>query len=395
MNKNILKTGIQNFIDENLNTDTSSVLFKNPDFDGVKASELAEQLISKKKSEKKLPTWFNTPKIYYPNKLAIEQTSSEITAAYKASLVNGKSLVDLTGGFGIDSFYFAKLLKEITYLEINPELVETVSYNYQVLGVDNIEIIHGDGIEFLKKTSKKFDWIYLDPSRRNNVKGKVFMLQDCIPNVPGHIDLLFDKTENILIKTAPLLDISIGIKELRCVKEIHVVAVKNEVKELLWILNSHSDSKVIKIKAVNIKNKKRETFEFLFHKEKQAGVTYAAPKKYLYEPNSAIMKTGAFNSIAKYYKLDKLHLHSHLYTSDNLISFPGRTFEIINSFPYQRKLLKSKLKTLKKANISTRNFPESVAQIRKKLNIKDGGDDYLFFTTDYKGVKIGIYCKKY
>ena len=160
--------------------------------------------------------------------------------------------MDLTGGFGVDCFYFSKVINNVIHSEINTHLSEIAAHNYKTLGVNNIKAISKDGIEYLKGTEQKFDWIYIDPSRRHDVKGKVFFLRDCLPNVPEHLDLLFHHTKNILIKTSPLLDISSGINELKQVKTVHVIAVNNEVKELLWIL-SKDVSEAITIKATNIK----------------------------------------------------------------------------------------------------------------------------------------------
>src|SRR6056297_302849 len=213
-----------------------SVLLEKPNFEGVSQKELAEQIEAKKKCQDKLTTWFNTPNIYYPNKLNIEQTSSETTAAYKAQMVSGKSLVDLTGGFGVDSYFFSKKMESVLHCEITSELSEIACHNFKVLGQENIECYPVDGVVFLKSSTSNFDWIYIDPSRRNDKKGKVFLLEDCLPNLPENLSLLFEKTQNILVKTSPLLDIKMGIETLEFVKEVHVVAVQNEVKELLFIL---------------------------------------------------------------------------------------------------------------------------------------------------------------
>lgn len=391
MNKETLNTGIQEFINKNLNTDIVSVLLKKSGFTGVSNKELAEQIEAKKKCKNKLPTWYNTPQIYYPNKLNIEQTSSEITAKYKAKIVAGKSLLDATGGFGIDSYFFAKKIDQIHHCEINKNLSKIAAHNFKILGAKNIKNYTQNGIDFLTNSSKNFDWIFIDPSRRNESKGKVFFLADCLPNVPEHLNAIFKKTNNILIKTSPLLDFSVGIKELQFVKEIHVVAVNNEVKELLWVLENNYDKETL-IKTINLKKNKEEHFSFLLPKEKEEISVYSEPLKYIYEPNAAILKSGGFKSVGNHFKVNKLHEHSHLYTSEVLLDFPGRCFKTDNYFPFQKKIIQ-KL-NIKKANISTRNFPESVASIRKKFKIKDGGDNYLFFTKNIKNENIMLICSK-
>jgi len=390
LNENVLNTGNQEFINKNLETDISSLLLKNVPLEGVGIKEAIQQIESKKKCRKKLPSWYNTENIYYPDKLNIEQTSSENTAWYKSGLVSGKSIIDLTGGFGVDSYFFSKKFDRVYHCETNKNLSEIALHNFKVFGIENVSFSNQDGINFLKNTRLKYDWIYIDPSRRDNQKGKVFLLKDCVPDVIENLNLFLTHSENILIKTSPLLDLTIGINELKYVKHIHVVAVENEVKELLWVLENKYMGE-IDIKTINIKEKRNETFDFEIHEESNSIASYSIPKAYLYEPNSAILKAGAFNITSVKFKIDKLHKHSHLYTSDHLINFPGRSFKIEKVLPYNKKALKEA--GIEKANVTTRNFPETVFQIRKKFMIKDGGDLYLFFTTDNEDKKI-IFCTK-
>lgn len=391
MNKNILNTKIQDFINKNLNSDLSTILLKGIPFPNIETKTIIEQIEAKKRSKVKLPNWFSTKNIYYPNKLNIEQTSSEITAKYKSELISGDSIIDLTGGFGIDCFYFSKQFKNVKHCEINELLSSIVKHNYKQLNISNIEALQTDGITYLKRNKRFFDWIYIDPSRRNDRKGKVFFLDDCLPNVPKHLDLLFSHSNNIMIKTSPLLDLSVGINELKHVKTIHVIAVNNEVKELLWVLeNDYTDE--ILIKTANLKKDSKEVFDFSINNEKQSEIQFSKPLTYLYEPNTAILKAGAFNQVSKQLRVFKLHKHSHLYTNNNLIEFPGRVFKIQNTIPYSKKSLKDL--NISKANITTRNFPETVQHIRKKTKIKDGGDIYLFFTTDLNHQKIILITEK-
>lgn len=390
MNPTILHPEIQNYINKNLNTDVSKILFKGTNFSNISTQEIVEQIQAKKKCKDKLPTWFNTKNIYYPNKLNIEQTSSEITANYKANLISGNFLIDLTGGFGVDCYYFSKKISEVYHCEINEALSKIVNYNYEQLEINNIKTITKNGLDYLKSTNKKFDWIYIDPSRRNDKKGKVFLLKDCLPNVPENLDLLFEKSNNILIKNSPILDVKSGINELKYVKEIHIISSNNEVKELLYILEQNY-IKPIQIKTINISKNNLQLFDFKLNTDSIS--TYSLTKKYLYEPNASIMKSGGFNEISNQYKIDKLHTNSHLYTSDKLIDFPGRKFEILHTIPFDKKQLK-KLIPEGKANITTRNFPLTVAQIRKKTKLKDGGKNYLFFTTNLNNKHIVAICKK-
>ncbi|HET8808798.1 MAG TPA: class I SAM-dependent methyltransferase [Flavobacteriaceae bacterium] len=372
----------------------TKLVLKGSPFPKVSVQEIAQQIEGLKKAEKKLPTWFYTKNSLFPKKLNLEQTSSEITAKYKANLVKGTCLIDLTGGFGVDSFFFSKNIDEVTYCEKNEELAQLAKHNFQELSNRKNTVFHNkNGLDFLNKSDRVFDWIYIDPSRRSNSGNKVFRLEDCAPNLMDCLPLLMEKSKNILIKTAPLLDLNLGISALKNVCEIHIVAVSNEVKELLWILNSKTGNDQIPIKTINFNKGKTEKFESSLKKEQGLPQQISEPLRFLYEPNSAIMKSGLFNSVSEKFDLPKLHANSHLYTSKKLIDFPGRTFEISKVLPFKPKLLKREFST-KKANIATRNFPQPVDQIKAKLGLKDGGDEYLFFTTDFEERKTVLVCKK-
>ncbi|HJS00625.1 MAG TPA: hypothetical protein VJ780_06790 [Flavobacterium sp.] len=391
MQDSILNIEIQEFINQNINTSISKLALQKNPFPDVEWIKILNQIEAKSKAKDKLPTWFNTKNIIFPSKISVEQTSSEATALYKSNIVSGENLIDLTGGFGVDDYFFASKLKSVVHCEINTELSEIVQHNFAQLSCKNIECYAGDSLETLKILNRKWDWIYIDPSRRNDAKGKVFMLKDCLPNVPENLDFYFQNSNAILIKTAPLLDLSAGLSELKNVKNIHIVALENEVKELLWEL--HKDySGAITLKTVNINKETVDTFDFLMNQETQIP-PYSLPKKYLFEPNSAIMKSGGFDQVAIDYNINKLHKHSHLYTSDEIIPFPGRVFEITAAFPYNKTEMKNFLDG-KKSNITTRNFPETVENIRKKWKIKDGGNQFTFFTTDANNNKIVLICAK-
>lgn len=391
MNHLLLSSEVQNFINENLNADITKLAFKGSPFKAVTVQELMQQIISKNKCIEKLPTWFKTPLIYYPNKINIEQSSSEITGHYKASLITGNTLLDLTGGLGVDSYCFSKTFKKVTHCEMNPELTEIAHYNFKLLDTTNIDNINNDGLNYLKKSDNQWDWIYIDPSRRDNHNSKVFKLNDCIPDVPNHLSQLFEHSHHLLIKVAPFLDIHQGINELQFVKEVHIVAVDNEVKELLFILIKNY-TEVITIKTINITKQSHQTFNFVLDAVKKT-VTYCNPLLYLYEPNNAILKSGAFNLIADEYKLNKLAPNTHLYTSANLIDFPGTTYEVLTQIPYNAQKLKSILPTLK-AHIKIRNFPDTINSIKKKMKLNDGGFFYVFFTTIENEKPIVLLTKK-
>jgi len=391
LNKALLDPQVQEFLRKNLKMSPAELALRGSPFPGISSSELAQQLTGIQKAEKKLPKWFEHTQIYYPPKVNLEQTSSETTAKYKASLLKGDKLIDLTGGLGIDDFYFAQNFKEVVHSELNTELSKISKHNLKKLGCENISFKNQNSIDFLEDTKLKFDCIYADPSRRDDSGAKVFRLADCLPNIPENLELLFCKSDIILIKTSPLLDLQAGISELKFVNEIHIVAVNNEVKELLWLLKKKESSSP-KIKTLNFTKNGIEEFNGNFNKG-VSDVNYSLPKDFLFEPNSAIMKSGLFEEAAAQTQTSKLHPNSHLYTSDRKVFFPGRKFKITEIQEYKPSVLKKKLKNYK-ANISLRNFPESVAILRKKFKIKDGGKNYLFFTTNINNEKIVLFCEK-
>lgn len=386
-NRSLLNPEAQQFI-RNYKEKTDRLAFKGSPFKDISARELIGQIESRNRIEKKLPLWFETPNIIYPPKLNLEQTSSEITARYKASLVSGKSLADVTGGFGVDSYYFSEKVKTVHHFEINRDLSEIAAHNFQVLNKTNIDCFVSDGIAAANQA--KYSTIYADPSRRHDRKGKVFFLKDCEPNIPEALPLLLQNCEIFLLKTSPMLDISVGLKELKLVSEIHIVAIDNDVKELLWVIKPDA-TKAVRIKTINFKKNEEQHFEFPLAKASHP--TYSLPRQYLYEPNAAILKSGGFNMVSEQLQIDKLHDNTHLFTSSNLIAFPGRRFRIIDRIPYRKSEMRKAL-TFSKANVTVRNFPESVKTLRKKWKIKDGGSTYLFFTTTIDNKKEMLICSR-
>lgn len=386
----LLQPEIQDFINKNLNEDTSKLAFKKNPFPEVNYSVLINQIIVKKKAKDKLPTWFSNENIIYPEKISIEQTSSETTAKYKASLVSGEKLIDCTGGFGIDDYYFSIQFKTVIHCELNEDLSQIVKHNFEVLKASNIECYQGDSTKILEQLNQKFDCIYIDPSRRNDSKGKVFMLADCLPNVVDLQNFYYQFTDTILIKTAPILDLHAGLSELKNVAEIHIVAVENEVKELLWKIEKNFDASP-EIIAVNLEKEKQTITKI--ESSKSYFASYSLQKKYLYEPNAALMKSGGFEAVSELFTIEKLHQHSHLYTSDEVIDFPGRKFQIDAIIPFQKKEISQFIQG-KKMNVSTRNFPIKPEEIKKKYKISDGGIIFAFFTTNMNNEKIILLCTK-
>ena len=391
MNKNIFDKSVQDYISKNLSTDVFKVILKKQIFPKVTNKEIAEQISAKAKSKKKLPTYFNTPNIYFPNKVNIEQTSSEKTAEFKSKIVTGNTMIDATGGFGVDSMYFSKEFKKTVYIEENKELFEIVKVNSNKLGLNNIKHLNDDGIEYVKKIDTVIDLLYIDPSRRNKENKKVHFLSDCTPLIDHDLIESLQNFKTILIKCSPIIDLKKTINDLKVVSKIYIVGINNEVKEVLFKLNKQSNND-IKIKCIDLSNRDLD-FEFNINEiDNKKNNDNSEVLNYLYEPNSMILKSGAFGLICDRYDVKKLNTNSHLYTSKELIDFPGRVFTVNSVVNYSKRNLKDL--NISKANITTRNFPIDVRDIRRKSKILDGGEDYLFFTTNHINEQIIIKTKK-
>ena len=383
------------FIKEHIADDPSKLALQARKYPGVDMPFAITQIVGKKIALEKIPSWGNTDGLIYPRHLSLEQCSSEATARYKSSLVNGDTLVDMTGGFGIDCAFLSANFQRAVYVERQQELCEIASSNFPLLGLPHIDVVNGDGVEYISLI-EKVDWLFIDPARRNEQGGKVVAIGDCEPNVAKISELLVNKAQQVMIKLSPMLDLSLALHDLSFAREVHVVSFANECKELLVILRKENEGNNVLIHCVNIlKNGEMQTYSF-DKEEEQQGCEYAQQVgHFLYEPNASILKAGAYKSIANSYQLKKLHPNSHLYTSDKLIeAFPGRKFECEAVFSLNKKELKMNLGNIKKANITVRNFPSSVAELRKRLKLSDGGDTYFFATTLMDEQKVLIKCHK-
>jgi hypothetical protein len=358
--------------------------------------ELVRQIQARQKARTKLPTWADNQDLIFPPALSVEQASSERTATYKAALVTGATrLADLTGGFGADAAHFAAVVEQVDYVERDARLAQVVAYNLAQLKINNVAVHAADAASFLKGSGATFDWLFLDPARRDQRGGKTFRLADCEPDVPRLLPLLLRHAPRILLKTSPMLDIELAINELKHVRRLWVIAVDNEVKEVLYELGEEPAIDPERL-AVNLRRDgTQQEFRLNRAREARAVPRYAEAQQYLYEPNAAILKAGAFKSIGSAFELIKLHQHSHLYTSYDLrADFPGRIFRILATEKADGPVLKSHLGPEARAHVTTRNFPESVADFRRRTGIREGGDIYLFATTDLRGRLVVLVCEK-
>lgn len=382
------------FILQHTDDDIRDLALHKSKYPEVDMNEAIIQISGRQKAKHKLPTLFSNSEIRYPVQLSMEQCSSEQTAKYKASLISGKTIVDLTGGFGIDSLAFAEKFEHLTYVEQNAELCQIMQHNCQVLKRTNIEIRHSSCLDFLTKMPN-VDATYIDPARRDSGGNKIFRIQDCEPNLLEIADTLLSKSQQVMIKLSPMLDISQAIESLPKVSEIIIVSVENECKELLIILDNHANE--ITYRCTNFL-RNGEMDELIFSKKSlnESRAYYINELKnggFLYEPNTSLLKSGAYNFVSEHFNVLKIAVNSHLYFSENLIEhFHGRTFQVIQIIPFNKRDTKILVKT--KANITTRNFPITVAEIRRRYNIKEGGDTYIFATTLSSGDLVFIMCKK-
>ncbi len=371
----ILEPTIQEYIQTNINADLPALLLKKSPFPGVTMQEIVQQIKGKRVAEKKFPFLLKEG-IVFPPQLNLEQASSEKTARYKADLLKGKKIIDLTAGFGIDAYYLSENFEEVTLIEQNPLLLETVKHNWNILGRE-ARFINNRLEDFLQHNEEHFDVIYLDPARRDQQKNKVFLLEDLSPNILDLQDRLLEISETVVIKLSPLIDLSYLISVLPAMFRIDIIAVKNDVKEVVIFLSGRQNNQ-ISCCCVNLESGE-QPFTYTIGDEETANAEYAEPEKYLYIPNNAILKAGTFNLVAQRFNLKKLHPNSHFYTSDRMAGdFPGRILEV--------EYIDSKdIKKKSQFNIISRNHPLKPEEIRKKYQLKDGGEYYLIFTQSKKG----------
>ncbi|HLQ99846.1 MAG TPA: hypothetical protein VK102_05680 [Sphingobacterium sp.] len=392
MNENILTKEVQEFIRHNRGLDATKIALGKSPFAQVSSQELAAQIDGLQRCVKKLPTWAFHENIYYPNRIHIEQSSSEHTALYKQSLIKKKSrVIDLTGGLGVDSVYMAQSAASVIHCEYNKELSQIAAHNAKAMKVNNIEFEVVNGIQYLSgQEDDYFDYVYVDPSRRKGSK-RVFLLEECEPDILANQKLFFEKGINIITKISPLFDIHLLLEKLNWIKSVHVISVDNECKEVL-LYQKKGYIGIPKIHCIRLYRNIKNEYTFTFSQEQSATATYSLPQKWLYDPDVSITKAGAFKSIASSFRLHKLAQHTHLYTSQNVNrDFPGRIFNILEVQDFSSfKKHKGKLK----ANIITKNFPTPVKKLRKRFKINEGGELYMYFTSNQEGKQVVIFAQR-
>lgn len=383
-----------------MKTDIYDLALKAHRHSDVDVQQLIRQQQGQQLAEQKLPLWAATEGIEYPHHLSLEQCSSQLTASYKASLVNDNdnktlhSMTDLTGGFGVDAAIMGRLFTKLTFVEKDAELCRLARHNLPLLGVNQVEVVNSDCQDYLP-TLPHQNLIFIDPARRDKNGCRTFAISDCTPDVSALNQLLLEKADCLMIKLSPMLDITAALRQLQGVTQVHIVSVQGECKEILVLLNDNENENSPLMVCVDITREGIQRFCFTREDEQQAQCTYTPEVgAYLYEPNASLMKASPFRSLAQHYHLQKLHPNSHLYTSMEWIpDFPGRQFRVEDVLPFNKQATKQ-ISQLRQANISVRNFPATVADLRKRFHLADGGDTYLFVTTLADNRRVVILCKK-
>lgn len=371
----ILNKEVQDYINANIHSDLHSLLLKKSPFPEVTMQEIVQQIKGKQVAQKKFPFLLHDEMIF-PLQLNMEQSSSEKTALYKSTLLKGRKFIDLTSGFGIDAYYLSQNFDEVTLIEQNEELLKIVEHNWTVLE-RKAKFINIKLEDFLNDNKENFDVIYLDPARRDSNKNKVFLLEDLSPDILEIQDHLLSISNEIVIKLSPLIDLKYVVSVLKNIFRIDIIALKNDVKEVVIFLSNENSEKII-CHCVNLESDEPD-FIFQFGEEEKAHSEYGDPEKFIYLPNNSILKAGIFNLVSERFGLKKLHPNTHIYTSkERILHFPGRIFEM--------EVIESKqIKKKGRFNIVSKNYPLKPEEIKKKYNLKDGGEQYLIFTQSKKG----------
>jgi hypothetical protein len=400
----ISRPKVQEFISAHENDDEKQLLLRYREIEGVPAARIVDQIRGRRKAKEKLPTWYSTKGIVYPPGIAMEQCSSEATAAFKVAIakeavITKFGLCDLTGGMGVDAFFLSKIFHEVDFVEKDEMVLRLTEHNLGLLGATNIAWHPARAEDFIHERGT-YDFIFADPARRDDDNKKVFRLEDCDPDITSIEESLWSKTDGMLIKASPLLDLQMGLSGLRFVKTVYILAVANECKEVLF-LSEKNFSGEPEIRCHNLQaaggfgvgaTNSEDQFRFRHTDERTARATFSKPLTYVYEPNAALMKAGAFRLVSNRFNLNKLAINTHLYTNDTILSsFPGRIFSVVEPVKLDNTVAQKFPSS--QANVISRNHPLTVEEIRKKTGLREGGELYLLCCSG-ESEKYALICKR-
>ncbi|MDL2255092.1 SAM-dependent methyltransferase [Parabacteroides sp. OttesenSCG-928-K15] len=385
------------FLRTHADDDPERLLLQGDRYPEIDMPFAVDQLIARRHIREKLPEWY-AREVWFPSRVSAEQCSSESTARYKQQFIKpGQSVCDLTGGLGVDSYYLSRVADKVHYVERFPVYCEMARCNFGLLGATNIEVTEGDGTELYTSFSG-IDLFYIDPARRGKGNSRVFALADCEPDLTQLLPGLLAHAPQVVAKLSPMADLQQTMALLPGTREVHVLSVKNDCKELLFVAGRDVSVASPEIHCINYTSAEQyDAFRFSWQEERNSQPAFADEVgRFLYEPNASILKAGAFKVLAVRFGLQKIAVNSHLYTSAEAVTgFPGRSFEVLEVHPFNKQLCKQLCKRLPQANITTRNFPLSVKEIRQRTRIAEGGHVYLFATTLQNGGKVIVECRKY
>ena len=373
------------FVNAHKDEDTARLLLSAGRYPSIDMPATVQQIEGLRAAREKWPSLLQYEEFLYPPRLNREQASSETTARYKAQLIAAiaqqPTIADLTGGMGVDSMAFASVAARVDYVERDPQLCSLMEHNCRVTGLQNVGVSCADSLEWLAKSQQKVDILFVDPARRSASGRKVSAFEDCEPDILQHLPLLRSLSGLLLVKASPMIDIDLACRQLGHVSDVHVVAVRGECKEVLFLCRAEADSH--RIHCVNLKGD-NAVRDFAFSREEELSALPSfctSTGRYLYEPDAALMKGGPYNLICQWFGLEKLGRNTHLYTADRLVAdFPGRVFEVLSGLKAGRKDIAAAVSE-GKAHVVIRNYPVAAADLQRQLGLKEGGDLFVLATT--------------
>ncbi len=390
--QSLLDPEIQKFIRNHEDEDVAKLALKPMPDSNWDRSAIMNQIKARQKARVKVPQWLEQENtLLFPNANLVEQASSAATALYKTSIINGEAFIDLTGGMGVDSWALCQSFKKGICVERDKQAADLLAHNLPQICNTPIDVLNSKAEDFITDMPN-VDLVFIDPQRRDSGSKGKFRFEDCSPDILKLLPALSSKTQKIIIKASPMLDIHHGIEQLGSVSEVHIIEKDQNCKELLFVLTPeklNNDPKIVSV-AIGPDGNIINRFECTLQAERESSCDFAMPQKYLYEPGAAFIKSGGLKTLAARYEVSKLHPHTHLYTSHGLKSdFPGRIFEIQGVHKAQANDIPDK-----KANLTIRNFPMTVDKLRKKLKLSDGGSVFYFACTLMNEDKAIISCVK-